>query len=133
MEVGKIFTPTRYPPEVWEKFRCDGYKLCRYLALPSPEILSIDAETFLLKGRDIFITSSVFGGDQDNCVLAKLFAPEGRAACLRVDRDYFEIFIRDSEGAQTAACWQWAEALRGCRQDELWSNMANFLQNPPLE
>lgn len=130
MEVGTIFIPIRYPPEVWEKYRRDGFRLCRYLALPASEIVSIDAERFLLEGRDIFVTSSIYGGEQDYCVLAKLFEPGGRAACLRTDRDYFEICIRDSEGTQTVAYWQWAYALRGCRQDELWSNMANFLQSP---
>ena len=82
----------------------------------------IDAEPFLLKGRDIFINSLVYGGIQDNCVLAKIFTPEGRTAYLKTDRDYFDICIRDEAG-------QWAFAFHEFRQDELWSNMADFLKD----
>ena len=124
-----IFTPNHYPVETWDQYKHDGYKLCRYLALPANQIALIDAETFLLKGKDIFITSLMKGTQQEICVLAKIFAADGRAVCLRTDRDYFDIYIRDSEGTDTVAYWQFAYNLHGCRQDELWCNMADFLRS----
>lgn len=124
----EIFIPHHHPPEVWERYRQSGYKLCRYLAIPIQQMTIIDAESFLLKGRDIFINSLVIGGVQDDCVLAKIFTPEGRTAYLKTDRDYFDICIRDETGMDTVATWQWAFAFREFRQDELWSNMADFLK-----
>jgi len=129
-EMIKIFIPKHYPVEVWEQYKRNGYKLCRYLAVPAQKIQTIDAEKYLLMGRDIFTTSFANGAIQENCVLAKIFEPGGRSVCLRTDRDYFEIYTRDADGTNTVAYWQWAIALRGSRQDELWSNMSCFLCPP---
>lgn len=126
MEV--IFIPNHYPSEVWDRYRKSGYKLFRYLAVPAQQMMSIDAEQFLLKGRDIMITSLVQGGNQEDCILAKIIDLNGKAVFLRTDRDYYEICVRDKDGTYTAATWQWAFALRDLRQDELWSNMADFLK-----
>lgn len=122
-----IFIPKHYSADVWEQYKQKGYKLCRYLAIPAQQMQAIDAEAFLLKGRDIFITSLSTGSDQDSCILAKIFEPGGKSVCLRTDRDFFEIYTRHADGTDTAAYWQWASALRGSRQDELWSNMSDFL------
>lgn len=83
----------------------------------------------MFKGRDIFVNSLLYDIRNESCVLAKVFEPGGRSACLRTDRDYFEIDIREADETDTVAYWQMASALHGCRQDELWSNMASFLQS----
>lgn len=124
-----IFVPKHFPAEVWEQYKRNGYRLCRYLAIPAQKIQTIDAETFLLKGRDIFITSLSLDGSLEDCVLAKIIGPESRSVYLKTNRDFFEIYTRDANGTDTAAYWQWANAMRGSRQDELWSNMACFLQD----
>lgn len=127
MEVIIIFKPTHYSQEVWNQHLRDGYKICKYLALPSQVVSTMDAETFLKEGLNFFFSCKDINIEDESCVLAKIFAPDGRAICLRADRDYFEVIVRDSEGNETVAYWQFCITFRDFRQDELWSNMVALL------
>ena len=122
-----MFHPEHFPPETWFRHRQEGYKLRRFLPLAPQQIAEMDAEVFLREGLDFFMTSPGINVNEDSCMLARIFAPDGRTVCLRLDRDYFEIYVRDANGSDSAAVWQFEFIFRGYWQDELWSNMVMLL------
>ncbi|MDE7243968.1 MAG: hypothetical protein K2O18_08335 [Oscillospiraceae bacterium] len=122
-----MFHPEHFPPETWSRHKQEGYKLRKFLPLAPQRIAEMDAEVFLREGRGFFMTSPGINVNDESCVLAKIFAPDGRAVCLRLDRDYFEIYVRDANGSDSAAVWQFGYTFRDYRQDELWSNMVTLL------
>lgn len=122
-----LFHPEHFSPETWQQCKQDGYKLRRFLPLPQQQLSEMDAEKFLDEGRHFFMTSPGIDVNKESCVLAKIFAPDGRAVCLWLDRDYFDIYIRDSNGTDSMAYWQFGFTFQDFRQDELWSNMVMLL------
>lgn len=83
-----------------------------------------DAEMLLMYGRELLYTSAEIS--EDRLLLAKAEAG-GLTAALYVDRDYFEISIRDEEGYHHAASWQWPVELRGHSVDDLEYMLAQYL------
>jgi len=66
------------------------------------------------------------------CVFAKVTDPNGKAVCLRMDRDYTEIYKKDKTGnTTTLAVWQPAARFKGLSQQDLWCNMVSLLKACP--
>ncbi len=122
-----MFHPEHFPPETWPRHKQEGYRLRKFLPLAPQQIAEMDAEAFLVEGYRFFMTSPGIDVNNDSCMLAKVFAPDGRTACLRLDRDFFEIYVKDANGNDSVAVWQCGYPFRDHRQDELWSNMVTLL------
>ena len=101
-----MFHPEHFPPETWSRHKQEGYKLRRFLPLAPQQIAEMDAEAFLVEGYRFFMTSPGIDVNNDSCMLAKVFAPDGRTDCLRLDRDFFEIYVKGTNGSYSAAAWQ---------------------------
>jgi len=125
------FIPKHFPLNTWSTYLNKGYKLQRFLALPQKNISSMSAEEYLANAIDILMSTQ--STENSSCVAAKVFAPNGRVACLRLDRDYFDIYLKSAEGITTMASWQFAKFFRDFSQEELWCNMAMLLNQhePP--
>ena len=55
------------------------------------QMQSLDAEGLLSAMRDTYTSFDTIE-DGGTCVFAKVTDPNGRAVCLRMDRDYTEIY-----------------------------------------
>jgi len=123
----KHFKPEHFPLNAWDSYVKNGYKLQRYLALPLKVISTMNAKEFLLNALDILMSTD--STENSSCVAAKIFIPSGQVVCLRLDRDYYEIYVKDSEGISTITSWQFTKCFDGFSQEELWCNMVNMALN----
>lgn len=121
-----MFVPQRFPTSTWEKHKAKGYQLKLYMPM---QTRNMDAQQFLAAMRDTY-TSFGTMEDDSTCVFAKVIGPEGKSACLRMDRDYTEIYRKDETGTiTTLACWQPAALFKGLSQQELWCNMVALMNH----
>lgn len=116
-----MFVPQKYGK--WGQYVKRGFSLRTFL-LPKMHAEQLDAEAFLKAARNMFIS---FDNDESFfLVIAKitLTGPTGFAVCLRMDRDYIEIYKKEADGQTiTLASWQGAAKFHGYCQQDLWCNM----------
>lgn len=125
-----LFVPQHFAASAWEHYKESGYDVKLFL----PAKHKVDCKTpssakeFLVAMRNAYISFSI--EDNSSCVFAKVTAPDGNTACLRMDRDYTEIYKKDIAGRiTTMACWQPANLFDGFSQQELWCNMVSLLKS----
>lgn len=103
-----------------------GYSVQVFVDFPVAQLGEMSAEEFLKRAWAMF--TSIDELADSFCVLAKIKAPDSRSVCLRMDRDYCEVYKNDSEGITTLGSWQFSSQFRGFSKAELWCNMV-FLLN----
>jgi len=81
-------------------------------------------EKFLLLGRDMLM--SVCGITEERIMLAKV-NKGATSVVLYVDRDYYELLLRDSCGNRPLCIWQFARACRGMTLEDLEWIMSDYL------
>lgn len=120
-----IFIPEHYPEAAWAQRRREGCQA--HLYLPAADPSNLDAEDILREAWGMFVSCDSLADSYST--IAKVTLPDGRAACLRMDRDFYQVAKKDRDGLATLVCWQFSSPFRGFRQDELWSNMAALVES----
>lgn len=113
-----------------QRMRCEeGYQFSVYDG-GFHRLYGEDAWKFLCCGRDM-LYSSISMAD-DRLLLAK--AQHGnRAILLYVDRDYYELTMRDEFGNHHLLGWQMASLFKGLAMEDLEYMMAQYLFHNPSE
>lgn len=121
-----MFSPHHVSASAWREYLKKGYTI-KLFVLPKMRTEHLDAEQFLSSVRDMY-TSFETIEDNGTCVFVKIAHPDGNCVCLRMDRDYTEIYGKATAGnVTTLASWQPASRFRGYTQQELWCNMVELL------
>lgn len=120
----RIYIPTHYPRDHWDALLKKGYRLQPYI--PYLDISEVDAEGLLRGVREVF--GSFHNFEDEFIVIAKIICPNDDSVCLRMDRDYYDVY-RKGKYTKTLAIWQFPCTFHGYRQDELWCNMVALSEN----
>lgn len=121
-----MFVPHHFASMAWAKYKEKGYTLKMFMPIQTKEM---DAQELLAAMRSTYNSFDTIeeGGA---CVFAKITSPKGDAVCLRMDRDYIEIYKKNCQGEiTTLASWQSAAYFKGFSQGELWCNMISLAQS----
>lgn len=110
----------------WENWN-QTYQIKTYLPISREKRQWLDAYSFLKMAREIFV--SLPDMEDSYCIIAGISTADGRAAYLKIDRDYYEICEKSKAGTRTLAYWQGSLFFRGYMLKELWGNMILLLEN----
>ena len=118
-----MFVPHHFASSTWANHKEKGYSLKTFMLMNTS---GMDAQELLTAMRSTYNSFDTIE-EGSACVFAKITSPKGEAICLRMDRDYIEVYQKSAQGAVTTlAVWQSAVRFKGFRQDELWCNMISL-------
>lgn len=121
-----MFVPHHFASMAWAQYKEQGYSLNTFMPIQTK---GMDAQELLTAMRSTYNSFDTIE-EGDACVFAKITGPKGEAVCLRMDRDYIEIYKKNRQGeVTTLASWQSATRFKGFSQNELWCNMVSLAQN----
>ena len=120
---GSVFVPHHFASMAWAQYKEQGYSLKMFIPMQTK---GMDAQELLTAMRSTYNSFDTIEED-GICVFAKITGTKGEAVCLRMDRDYIEIYKKTSQGeVTTLASWQSAARFKGFSQNELWCNMISL-------
>ena len=105
----------------WRRVEKEGYRTGAYLGRK----VSVEeyVDRLLLEARDMIYEYDL----KDYVTAFKVVYPDSSYVCLRVDRDYFELYRKREDGSTYTICtWQMSTDLARFRLFELYYYMATI-------
>ena len=105
----------------WRRVEKEGFKVSAFLGRKVNVEERVDK--LLREARDLIYEYEL----KDYVTAFKVIYPDSSYVCLRVDRDYFEIYGKRIDGSTYTVCtWQISTDLAGFRLFELYYYMATI-------